>query len=214
MKKISRLFIINSYIPKMLLAAFIGLVTGCVAVIFRWSLETTTRFVRDTFSGYALFLAPAIGGLLVGILLFVITKTPEAAGQGTDRSIYAFHHRGRALRKRVAPVKLLASTITLGSGGSAGFEGPVSQIGSGIASTICRFFKMTRAVRRQFGLAGMAAGLGSIFKAPLAGALTSVEILYREDFESSAFWTSIIASVVGFSVYSSVFGTAATFSVP
>ncbi|WP_308603226.1 chloride channel protein [uncultured Fibrobacter sp.] len=214
MKKISRLFIINSYIPKMLLAAFIGLVTGCVAVIFRWSLETTTRFVRDTFSGYALFLAPAIGGLLVGILLFVITKTPEAAGQGTDRSIYAFHHRGRALRKRVAPVKLLASTITLGSGGSAGFEGPVSQIGSGIASTICRFFKMTRAVRRQFGLAGMAAGLGSIFKAPLAGALTSVEILYREDFESSAFWTSIIASVVGFSVYSSVFGTAPTFSVP
>ncbi|MCI5601473.1 MAG: chloride channel protein [Hallerella porci] len=214
MKKISRLFIINSYMPKMFLAAFIGLVTGGVAIIFRICLESTTEFVNKTFSGPFLFLAPAIGGLLVGLLLFVFAKTPEAAGQGTDRSIYAFHHRGGVLRKRVAPVKLLASTITLGSGGSAGFEGPVSQIGSGIASTICRFFKMTRAVRRQFGLAGMAAGLGSIFKAPLAGALTSVEILYREDFESSAFGTSIIASVVGFTVYSSVFGTAPTFNVP
>lgn len=214
MKKISRLFIVNSYMPKMILAALIGLVTGLVAVVFRFCLETTSFFVREVFTGWAVYVAPAIGGLLVGILLFVLTKTPEAAGQGTDRSIYLFHHRGRMVRKRVAPVKLIASTITLGSGGSAGYEGPVSQIGSGIAATICRFFKMTKSVRRQFGLAGMAAGLGAIFKAPLAGALTSVEILYREDFESSAFVTSIIASVVGFTVYSGFYGTAPTFDVP
>lgn len=214
MRKLSRIFIINSYMPKMLLAAFIGLVTGSVAIVFRLCLESISEFTQKTFSGPLIFLAPALGGLAVGLLLFVIAKTPEAAGQGTDRSIYNFHHHGGALRKRVAPVKLLASSITLGSGGSAGFEGPVSQIGSGIASTICRFFKMTRSVRRQFGLAGMAAGLGSIFKAPLAGALTSVEILYREDFETSSFGTSIIASVVGFTVYTGVFGTAPAFNVP
>lgn len=214
MKKFSRLFIINSYMPKMLLAAFIGLVTGAVAVVFRFALEWTSSFVRETFTGWTIYAAPAVGGLLCGLFLFRLTKTPEASGQGTDRSIYAFHHRGGAPRKRIAPVKLLASTITLGSGGSAGYEGPVSQIGSGIAGLICRFFRMPRAVRRQFGLAGMAAGLGAIFKAPLSGALTSVEILYREDFESSAFGTSIIASVVGFAVYSSVFGTAPTFDVP
>ncbi len=214
MKKFSRLFIVNSYVPKILLAAFIGLVTGGVAVVFRLCLEHTSLFVHNTFSGWSLYAAPALGGLLCGLFLFVVTKTPEASGQGTDRSIYAFHHRGGVPRKRVAPVKLVASTITLGSGGSAGYEGPVSQIGSGIAALICRLFKMPRAVRRQFGLAGMAAGLGAIFKAPLSGALTSVEILYREDFESSAFGTSIVASVVGFSVYSSVFGTAPTFNVP
>lgn len=214
MKKFSRLFIVNSYVPKILLAAFIGLVTGGVAVVFRLCLEHTSSFVHNTFTGWTLYAAPAVGGLLCGLFLFVVTKTPEASGQGTDRSIYAFHHHGGVLRKRVAPVKLIASTITLGSGGSAGYEGPVSQIGSGIASLICRLFKMPRAVRRQFGLAGMAAGLGAIFKAPLSGALTSVEILYREDFESSAFGTSIVASVVGFAVYSSVFGTAPTFNVP
>ncbi len=214
MKNFSRLFVINSYMPKMILAAMIGLATGMVAVVFRYCLERVSEFVHGVFSGWLLFFAPAVGGLLVGIFLFVLTKTPEAAGQGTDRSIYAFHHRGKVLRKRVAPVKLIASAITLGSGGSAGYEGPVSQIGSGIAGIICRFFKMTKAVRRQFGLAGMAAGLGAIFKAPLAGALTSVEILYREDFESSAFGTSIIASVVGFAVYSGFYGTTPAFDVP
>lgn len=214
MRKFSRLFIVNSYVPKILLAAFIGLVTGCVAVVFRLALEWTSSLVQGTFTGWTLYLAPAVGGLVCGLFLFVLTRTPEASGQGTDRSIYAFHHHGGVLRKRVAPVKLVASTITLGSGGSAGYEGPVSQIGSGIAGLICRLFRMPRAVRRQFGLAGMAAGLGAIFKAPLSGALTSVEILYREDFESSAFGTSIVASVVGFTVYSSVFGTAPTFSVP
>lgn len=213
-KKISQLFIINSYIPKMLLAAFIGVVTGSVAILFRWALGVTDSFVHSIFSGWTVCFAPAIGGLLCGLFLFKLTKTPEASGQGTDRAIYSFHHHGGMLRKRVAPVKLIASVITLGSGGSAGYEGPVSQIGSGIATTICRFFRMPRSVRRQFGLAGMAAGLGSIFKAPLSGALTSVEMLYREDFESSAFMTSVIASVTGFAVYSSVFGTAPTFAVP
>jgi len=122
--------------------------------------------------------------------------------------IYSFHNQGGNVRARVAPVKFLASIVTLSTGGSAGYEGPISQIGSGIASTICKFFKMPRMMRGQFLLAGTAAGLGAIFKAPLAGALTSVEMLYREDFESNAFATSIVSSVVSFTVYIAFVGTA------
>ena len=67
----------------MLLAAFIGLVTGSVAIVFRLFLESISELTQRTFSGPVIFLAPALGGLVVGLLLFVIAKTPEAAGQGT-----------------------------------------------------------------------------------------------------------------------------------
>jgi len=125
--------------------------------------------------------------------------------------IYAFHNQGGKIHKRVAPVKFFSSIITLGSGGSAGYEGPISQIGSGIASAIGSIFKMPRSLRGQFTLAGTAAGLGAIFKAPLAGALTSVEVLYKEDFEASAFATSIVAAVVSFTVYTASVGLEPTF---
>ena len=213
-KRIGKLFVVNSYLPKMLLAALIGLGTGLVAIAFHAGLDFATSWIQGVFSGWTIVFAPAIGGLLCGLLIYKITKTPEVAGQGTDNMIYSFHHRGGRVRPRVVPIKFFASLITLGSGGSAGYEGPASQMGSGVASSLTNLFKMPRNVQRQFTLAGMAAGLGAIFKAPLAGALTSVEVLYREDFESSAFGTSIIASVVAFAVYTSWAGTDPTFLVP
>lgn len=199
--------------PKIFLAAFIGFVTGLVAVAFHFSLEFASEFIRKPWTGEGAFpwwsfaIMPTIGGLIVGIIIYVIAKAPETAGQGTDNMIKSFHHEGGKIRKRVAPVKFFTSIITLATGGSAGYEGPISQIGSGVASTVCHGFKMPQTLRRQFTLAGTAAGLGSIFKAPLAGALTSVEVLYREDFESNAFATSIVSSVVAFTVYIAFVGT-------
>ena len=213
----ARLFVVNGYIPKILLAALIGLVTGFVAIAFHEVLLWVTYWIHLPWTGesplpfWTFVLVPPLGGLLCGLLIYVLTKTPEAAGQGTDNMIYAFHNQGGKIRKRVAPVKFFSSIITLGSGGSAGYEGPISQIGSGIASAIGSIFKMPRSLRGQFTLAGTAAGLGAIFKAPLAGALTSVEVLYKEDFEASAFATSIVAAVVSFTVYTASVGLEPTF---
>lgn len=213
-KRFARLFIINGYLPKIFLAALIGCVTGFVAVAFHAGLDFAGELVRKPWSGenalpwWSFAAMPTIGGLLVGLIIYKITKTPETAGQGTDNMIRSFHYHGGKIRSRVAPVKFLTSIITLSTGGSAGYEGPVSQIGSGVASTLCRMFKMPRSLRGQFTLAGTAAGLGAIFKAPLSGALTSVEVLYREDFESNAFATSIVSSVVAFTVYIAFVGTA------
>lgn len=216
-RHLARFFVVNGYLPKIMLAALIGFVTGIVAIAFHEMLLWVTNWVQAPWMGesplpsWTFMFVPPLGGLLCGILIYVLTKTPEAAGQGTDNMIYSFHHQGGKIRKRVAPVKFLSSIITLGSGGSAGYEGPISQIGSGIASAIGSFFKMPRSLRGQFTLAGTAAGLGAIFKAPLAGALTSVEVLYKEDFESSAFATSIVAAVVSFTVYTAWVGLDPTF---
>lgn len=212
-RTIAKLLVVNGYLPKLGLAAVIGFVTGLVAVAFHWGLERAVDWVRMPWTlgilpWYAFAAVPAIGGLVVGLFIHKVARAPETAGQGTDKMIYSFHHQGGNVRARVAPVKFFASIITLATGGSAGYEGPISQIGSGIASTICKFFKMPRMMRGQFLLAGTAAGLGAIFKAPLAGALTSVEMLYREDFESNAFATSIVSSVVSFAVYVAFVGTA------
>ena len=212
-RTIAKILVVNGYLPKLGLAAVIGCVTGLVAVAFHFGLDKAVEWVRMPWTlgllpWWAFAAVPALGGLVVGLFIHKVARAPETAGQGTDKMIYSFHHQGGNVRARVAPVKFLASIVTLSTGGSAGYEGPISQMGSGIASTICKFFKMPRMMRGQFLLAGTAAGLGAIFKAPLAGALTSVEMLYREDFESNAFATSIVSSVVSFTVYIAFVGTA------
>jgi CIC family chloride channel protein len=146
----------------------------------------------------------ALGGLIVGLI--VTRLAPEAEGHGTDAVIGALHNKQGKIRARIPFVKGLASSITLGSRGSGGTEGPVAQISSGLASALSGFFKLNDSDRRLFVISGMAAGIGSIFKIPLGAAVFSSEVLYRRDFEVRALVPSIIASVVGYSVYSSAFG--------
>ena len=131
---------------------------------------------------WLLLLLPAIGGLLSGLIVY--TWAPEAEGHGTDAFIDAFHDKQGAVRTRVPFIKAIASVITLATGGSARREGPIAQIGSGIGSALGRILKLNIRERRLMLLAGCAGGLGAIFRAPLGGALTSVEVLYREDLDS------------------------------
>lgn len=154
----------------------------------------------------------ALGGLIVGVI--VTRLAPEAEGHGTDAVIGALHNRQGKIRARIPFVKGLASSITLGSGGSGGSEGPVAQISSGLASVLSGFFKLNDSDIRLFVISGMAAGIGSIFKIPLGAAIFSSEVLYRRDFEVRALVPSIIASVVGYSVYSSAFGWSHLFAIP
>lgn len=157
-------------------------------------------------------LVTALGGLIVGLI--VTRLAPEAEGHGTDAVIGALHNRQGKIRARIPFVKGLTSSITLGSGGSGGTEGPVAHISSGLASALSGFFKLNDSDRRLFVISGMAAGIGSIFKIPLGAAIFSSEVLYRRDFEVRALVPSIIASVVGYSVYSSAFGWSHLFAIP
>ena len=140
-----------------------------------------------------------LGGLLAGVIVFSLA--PEAEGHGTDAAIEAFHERGGRIRARIPPIKLLASAITIGSGGSAGREGPTAQIAAGFGSWLGDVFQLSPQDRRIAVAAGVGAGIGAIFKAPLGGAVLSAEILYIRDFEVEALVPGFIASVIGYSIF-------------
>ncbi len=216
--------LVQSQGPVLVLSAVVGLIGGSGAVGFHYLLHFFQEYILGTLVGFELFggqselaiiprwlffLVPAIGGLLSGFLVFMLA--PETQGHGTDAMINTFHNNSGRVRKRVPFVKAITSILTISTGGSAGYEGPVAQIGSGLGATLSRGFKISAKFRRNLTLAGTAAGLGAIFKAPLGGALTSVEVLYKEDFESDAFLSSIIASVVAYATYCSFMGYAPFF---
>ena len=203
------------------LSILIGIAAGLGSIIFYWSLTTATHLLLGLGAGYippastgegatvftgvarpwVLPFLTAAGGLLSGIIVFRFA--PEAEGHGTDAVINAFHNKGGVIRRRVPLVKAVASAITIGSGGSAGREGPTAQIAAGTASALADLFHLSESDRRIAVAAGIGAGIGSIFKAPLGGAILSMEVLYRRDFEYEALLPSFIASVVGYSIFAS-----------
>jgi chloride channel protein, CIC family len=154
----------------------------------------------------------ALGGLAVGVISSRLA--PEVAGHGTDATIRAFHQREGRVRFRAPFLKTIVSAITLGTGGTGGREGPVSQIGGGFGSLWADLVHLGDRERRIALATGMGAGIGAIFRAPLGGAVYSAEILYTGDFEPEVFVPSIIASVVSYSVYSSILGFHTLFATP
>ena len=152
------------------------------------------------------------GGLVSGYLTHRFAA--EAEGSGVDALNDAFHNRRGVIRPAVPVVKTLSSITVLATGGSAGKEGPVAQIGAGLGSWIGERLGLSAPHRRILLLAGAAGGLGAIFRAPLGGAITSVEVLYKEDFESEALIPCVISSIVAYSIYTGLFGFSHIFDIP
>src|SRR4029078_10038169 len=133
----------------------------------------------------------------------------EATGHGTDSVIRAFHRQKGEIRARVPLVKGICSALTIGSGGSAGKEGPIAQIGAGFGSTVATLLRLSVRDRRILMLAGGARGIWGVFKAPLGGAIFAAEVLYSEpDFEHEAVIPGVISSVTAYSVFTAVDGHA------
>ncbi|MCA9516157.1 MAG: chloride channel protein, partial [Myxococcales bacterium] len=160
-----------------------------------------------------LLLIPGAGFLISGLLSAYFA--PETMGTGTGGIIDAYHRKGGVIRRRVPLVKMLASAATIGSGGSAGVEGPVGFIAGGIGSTIGRIFKLPATERRILVMAGFAAGIGAVFHAPMAASVFAAEVLYRElDLEHEVLVPSIIASTLAYAVYGAVHGWDAIWVLP
>jgi CIC family chloride channel protein len=215
------------YLAKWLfLSTAIGIVAGLGAVVFYYSIDLCTKLFLGDMVGWMppspmgegestestinmarswlLPIVTTIGGLISGIIVFKLA--PEAEGHGTDAAIEAIHSKGGAIRPRIPLIKLIASAITIGSGGSGGREGPAAQISAGFGSLMGKWLHLDARSRRIAVAAGIGAGIGAIFKAPLGGALLAAEILYIHDLEVEALIPGLIASIVGYSIFGAVFG--------
>ncbi len=219
--RLSRWFAGATYVEKWLvLGILIGIIAGLGAVVFYAALTTASTFLFEYVAGYTLpspigegfrtassgylrpYLVPAIvgfGGLISAILVF--NFAPEAEGHGTDAAISAVHHNPKSIRIRAVLIKIIASAITIGSGGSGGREGPTGQISAGFGSFLARIFDLNPTDSRIAVASGVGSGIGAIFGAPLGGAVLATEIMYRDDFEVEALLPSFIASTVAYLVF-------------
>jgi chloride channel protein, CIC family len=218
-----------------LLCALVGVIAGLGAAGFHYILQLAKHVFLDGLAGYRpagplgetplfqetlrpfsrwiLFILPAAGGLVSGLIVYLLA--PEAEGHGTDAAIQAYHHRDGYIRTRVPLVKTIASAITMGTGGSAGREGPIAQIGAGLGSAIAGWLGLSMRQRRILMAAGLGAGIGAIFRAPLAGALFAAEVLYREmDLEYEVIGPAILSSIIAFSTFGTIFGWHPLFQTP
>lgn len=219
----------------LLLCALTGIVTGLAAAGFYWLLETARYYLTETLGHYTpplaagevalhppsahaeplrwvLLVLPALGGL-AGALL-VKWFAPSAGGHGTDAAIFAYHRQEGRIPLAVIPVKALSASLVIGSGGSAGCEGPVTQIGAGCGSAVAGLFKLDAAERRILMAAGLAAGVGALFRAPLAGAIFAAEIFYSGlDIEYEIMMPSLVASTLAYTVFALFFGWQPLFTI-
>lgn len=157
--------------------------------------------------------ATTLGGLIAGVLVYSLV--PEAEGDGTDTAVRAFHTAGGYIRTRVTPLKAIASAIIIGSGGSAGREGPTSLIAAGVGSIYASLIKRSDEERRLLVLIGMAAGLSAIFRSPIGTAVFAVEVLYSDmEFDAGALIHTMLGSVTAYAVNGLFVGFAPLFTVP
>ncbi|HEX5139017.1 MAG TPA: chloride channel protein [Planctomycetota bacterium] len=205
----------------LVLGLLVGLVTGYGAIICRLGIDAirTLAFGRTgdiaVLAQHAapllVLLLPAIGGLVVApiVLLFA----PEAKGHGVPEVMDAIARHGARIRPRVAISKAIASVVTLGTGGSAGWEGPIIQIGAGFGSSLGQMSRMSRRPMRVLVACGAAAGIAATFNAPIAGVLFALEVLLG-DLALVTFSPVVVASVAGAAVTFVHSGSNAVFDIP
>jgi CIC family chloride channel protein len=211
----------SEYTITITLAIFIGVLGGFGAIGFRLLI----RAFQSIFYGsgpdlveivlsipwYWKILVPAIGGAVVGPLIFFLAR--EAKGHGVPEVMEAVAMRSGIIRKRVVIVKSLASAICMGSGGSVGREGPIVQIGAAIGSAFGQVLRVSGNRLRNLVGCGAAAGIAATFNAPIAGAIFALEVILGE-FEIGTFGPIVLASVMATVVSRAFLGNYPAFSIP
>ena len=204
-----------------IIAIIIGVLAGFSAIGIRFLIKEISALsfhgagnilenIMNT-SWYWILIIPAIGGIVVGPIIYFLA--PEAKGHGVPEVMQAILLKGGNIRARVAFIKTIASSISIGTGGSVGREGPIIQIGSSIGSMLGQFLRVPSKRLKTLVGCGAAAGIAAAFNAPIAGALFAVEIILM-DFAIAQFSPIVIASVMATVVSHTFTGEFAAFEVP
>lgn len=205
-----------------LLAPLIGLAAGLVAILFRvaiglfqlpWLRDMSENVVEAARAQpwWVIMLAPAIGGLLVGLMLryVLVAKRTGAVPDVMEARVNA----GRGLNLKQGFLSAAAAALSLGTGASAGREGPIVHLGASIAASACNWFHLPNAARRTLLAAGAAGAVAASFNAPIAGVLFAQEVILGH-FALRSFVPLVLASVVATILSQAWFGNVAAFIVP
>jgi len=207
-------------VALVLMSVLVGLLCGGAAYAFSWLIDhlTLVFFPYSWLPGFSpllrgavILLAPAIGGLIVGPLIQIFAS--DAKGHGVPSVMRALIERGGKIHPKVAVVKTIASAITLGSGGSAGREGPIVQIGASLGSGVGQIFRVRESQLRALVICGAAGGIAAIFNAPFAGVFYGTEVLL-EEFEARAISVIVLTAVTASIVIRALQGNHPAFAVP
>jgi CIC family chloride channel protein len=211
----------ENLIALLVVAVLIGVLTGTLAVAFRYLLLLTTDLfwpdpfamldVNRQYPWYLLLLIPTLGGLLIGPLISRLS--PETRGAGVPEVIEAVVTREGTIRHRTAFFKALFTALSIGCGASVGREGPVVHIGSSVGSSIAQLIRLPAEWKRVFLACGAAAGIAATFNAPMAGMLFAAEIILV-DFQVSYLSHIAISAVTATVVSHHFLGSLPTFQVP
>ena len=175
------------------LALLSGVVVGAAVALFVKLLNFGIGTARAVPSVWGYALLPI--GLVVSTLM-VRYLAPDASGHGTEKVVEAVHERGGKIDLKVVPVKMVTTIVTVACGGSAGKEGPSTQIAAGLMSALGTFMKFSEYDRRRLVVCGISAGFAAVFGTPVAGAVFALEVLYIGQILYDVIFPSFLSGVV------------------
>ena len=207
----------------MIVSAFIGVMTGLAIIVFRESVALVERLILHqgaallsiTEGGWRRALLPLLPMVGVALLIPLSLAFPgEVNGYGFPKFLRRVNLENGVLRARTIVIKIISSALTIGSGNSAGTEGPIAQIGGAIGSQVGQGFRVSGNRMKVYIAAGCAGGIAGIFNAPLAGMFFAAEIVLLGTYEISSFSALVISSAMSTVVSRAYYGAIPAFPIP
>ena len=178
------------------LAFVVGLLSGVAALVLKFLIHTISEYLTSTVNperaNLLYILLPSIGVVLTALYVRYIVR--DDISHGVTRVLYAISQNKSRLKKHNVYTSVLASSVTIGFGGSVGAEGPIVYTGAAIGSNLGRVFRMSPRILMILVGCGAAAGIAGIFKAPIAGMLFTLEVLML-DLTAVSVMPLLIASI-------------------
>lgn len=219
--------LLKKYLPgesvMVVIATCIGVVAGAVSILFREATELVHKLIFEQGhellaiheGGWNLLLLPLIP--ITGMILLIplsLLYPGEVNGYGFTKFLRKVNLEGGIIRFRTIVLKIVSTALTIGSGCSAGVEGPIAQVGGTIGSQAGQFFRVSGSRMKVYIAAGCAGAVGAIFNAPIAGVFFAAEIVLLGTYEISSFAALVLSSAMATVVSRAYYGETPAFPIP
>ncbi len=217
----------KKFLPReslmVVIASCIGLGAGGINILFRATTELVQRYVFDgghhllglAAGGWHLLLLPLLPMLGMVLLIPLSLLFPgQVNGYGFPAFLRKVNLENGVIRFREIPLKIIACSLTIGTGGSAGVEGPIANVGGALGSLVGQFFRVSGNRMKVYVAAGCAGGVSAMFNAPIAGVFFAAEIVLLGTYEISSFAALVISSAMATVVSRGYYGANPAFPLP